>query len=252
MARAGAANEVLDASQTLKAQLRLRELILSGELGPGERVPELALVERLGVSRTPVRSALVKLQGEGLLEALPGGGFVVRAFGEREVHDAIEVRGTLEGLAARLAAERGIPPSLLAELRRALQDIDAVLGTPTLDEAAFAQYVEANARFHEALADAAGSELVRQQVERAAALPFASPNAFVQARSSGPRARDVLVVAQEQHRAVVDAIEQRQGARAESLMREHARIAHQNLREALADQAALQRVPGAALIRRGR
>ena len=66
-----------DAPQTVKAQLLLRELIVGGELAPGERVPELALVERLGVSRAPVRTALTRLLEEGLLVALPGGGYVV-------------------------------------------------------------------------------------------------------------------------------------------------------------------------------
>lgn len=241
-----------EASQTVKAQLRLRELIVGGELAPGERVPELALVERLGVSRTPVRTALQKLQDEGLLESLPGGGYAVKAFGEAEIRDAIEVRGTMEGLAARLAAERGVSRSLLAQAHEVLAGIDALLAAPMLDEAAFSEYVEHNGRFHALLAEMAGSEVVRRQVERAAAQPFASPNGFVLVRSTGPQARDVLVVAQEQHRAVLDAIEGREGARAESLMREHARIAHRNLNEALVNRQAMQRLPGAALIRRGR
>ena len=96
-------------SQALKAQLRLRELVLAGELPPGERIAELAIVEKLGMSRTPIRSALMRLEQEGLLEALPGGGYAVRSFSERDVADAIELRGTIEGLAARLAAERGAP-----------------------------------------------------------------------------------------------------------------------------------------------
>ncbi|MCX7901965.1 MAG: GntR family transcriptional regulator, partial [Burkholderiaceae bacterium] len=126
--------------QSVKAQLRLRELIVSGQLRPGQRIAELALVERLGVSRTPVRAALAALHEEGLLEALPGGGYVVRAFSEADIHDAIELRGTLEGLAARLAAERGAAPVLLAEARECLDGIDAVLSAPTLDEAAFSAY----------------------------------------------------------------------------------------------------------------
>jgi len=100
-------------SQTLKALLALRELVLRGELRPGERVSELQMVERLGVSRTPVRMALVRLEEEGLLDAIPSGGFAVKAFSEREVLEAIEIRGTLEGLAARLAAERGVGRSEL-------------------------------------------------------------------------------------------------------------------------------------------
>jgi GntR family transcriptional regulator, vanillate catabolism transcriptional regulator len=69
-------------------------------------------------------------------------------------------------------------------------------------------------------------------------------------RATGPGARDVLVVAQQQHRSVVEAIVQREGARAEALMREHARIAHANLRAALQSHQALQKLPGANLIRR--
>ena len=180
------AGEFNEASQTVKAQLRLRELIVGGDLVPGERVPELALVERLGVSRTPVRTALQRLQDEGLLDALPGGGYAVKAFSEAEIRDAIEVRGTMEGLAARLAAERGITRSMLAQAREVLAGIDALLAVPLLDEAAFAGYVEHNARFHGLLAEMAGSDVVRRQVERAAAQPFASPNGFVLVRSSGP------------------------------------------------------------------
>jgi len=237
-------------SQTVRAQLRLRELIVNGELPPNQRIAELALVDRLGVSRTPVRAALHKLQEEGLLEALPGGGFVVREFSETDIHDAIELRGTLEGLAARLAAERGAGAVVLAGLRDCLARIDALLDADTLTEAAFSGYVEHNGRFHRLLAEAAGSPLVQRQVERAATLPFASPNGFVLLRATGPHARDTLVVAQQQHHSVVEAIVQREGGRAESVMREHARIAHRNLREALQTHQGLQQLPGARLIRR--
>lgn len=239
-----------ESSQTVKALLGLRELIVGGELAGGERVPELALVERLGVSRTPVRTALQKLQDEGLLEALPGGGFAVKAFSEADIHDAIEVRGTLEGLAARLAAERGVGRSLLAAGRECLAIIDALLAAPLLDATGFEGYVTQNARFHELLAEMSGSEVVRRQVERAAAQPFASPNGFVLVRATERSARDQLIVAQDQHRTVLDAIDKREGTRAESVMREHARIAQRNLGEALANRQALQRVPGANLIRR--
>ena len=237
-------------SQTVKAQLRLRELIVGGDLQPGQRIAELALVERIGVSRTPIRMALVRLQEEGLLDALPGGGFVVKDFSEDDIHDAIELRGTLEGLAARLAAERGVGAVLLAEAREALARIDALLARPELDEAAFSHYVELNGRLHDLMAEMCGSHVVQRQLERAKTLPFASPNGFVFASALSPRARDTLVVAQAQHRGVVDAIERREGARAEALMREHARIARQNLDEALRSHQSMQQIPGARLIRR--
>src|SRR5262249_43394182 len=94
------------ASQTGRTLLSLREMLLRGDFQPGERLSELPLVARLGVSRTPIRLALDRLANEGLLEVVPSGGFVVREFTVGDIWDAIEMRGVLEGTAARLAAER--------------------------------------------------------------------------------------------------------------------------------------------------
>lgn len=237
------------ASQAVKAQLWLRELILAGELPSGERITELAIVERLGVSRTPIRAALMRLEQEGLLDALPSGGYAVRTFSEGDVCDAIEMRGTMEGLAARLAAERGVPVAVLQDARECLEQIDAVLGQPALDEEAFTRYVSLNEIFHNLLSDMAGSELVKRELERVVRLPFASPSAFVVMQANSPQARDMLVVAQDQHRQVLDAIQGREGSRAESIMREHARIARRNLRDAMLSHD-LDRMPAVRLIRK--
>ena len=70
---APAASEAESHSQVIKAQLQLREMILAGELPAGERIAELTVVQRLGISRTPVRAALMRLEQEGLLEAMAGG-----------------------------------------------------------------------------------------------------------------------------------------------------------------------------------
>ncbi|MEJ8571428.1 GntR family transcriptional regulator [Microbaculum marinum] len=237
-------------SQTVRAQLALRDLILGGELRPGDRISELPMVDRLGVSRTPVRLALVRLEEEGLLEAIPSGGFAVRSFSERDVFDAIEVRGALEGLAARLAAERGVPADDLLPIRDCLAELDAVVEQSHAGTDAFPAYVELNARFHRLLLDLADSPSVARQVERAATLPFASPSAFVKVQAELPEARTVLTVAQDHHRCVIDAIEGREGTRAEAIMREHARLASRNLRFALRNKAAFELIPGAALLRR--
>lgn len=235
-------------SQTLKAQLDLREFVLRGALRPGERVSELQMVERLGVSRTPVRMALVRLQEEGLLEAIPSGGFAVRAFTEREVLEAIEIRGTLEGLAVRLAAERGVDR---AEIERAAACLDAIDGVLHHDgDVDVPRYAELNAAFHALLLDFAGSHALTRQVERASALPFASPSALVPVQSRAPESHHILAVAQDQHRCILLAIERREGSRAEAVMREHARIAHRNLERAFSNQRILDLVPGSALIKR--
>jgi GntR family transcriptional regulator, vanillate catabolism transcriptional regulator len=236
-------------SQTVKAQFAVRELILQGELTSGERVSELQMVERLGVSRTPVRMALVRLEEEGLLEALPSGGFAVKAFSEREAFEAIEIRGALEGLAARWAAERGVSPSQLQEAADCLDAIDNVIRSDAA-EVDISCYVELNARFHDILLDLAGSLSLARQLERVSALPFASASALVPAQSRSPESRHILTIAQDQHRCVLAAIERREGSRAEAIMREHARIAHRNLERALVNQRDMDLVPGSVLIKR--
>ena len=205
------ANPVLDpsSSQTVRALLKLRELILSGELKPGERVSELPLVDRLGVSRTPLRAALVRLEEEGLLDAIPTGGFAVRGFDERELYSAIEVRGTLEGLAARLAAERGVPEASLVGLKHCLLQLDQLVLEAGVTVDTFSNYVELNERFHSTIIDLADSAVLSRQIARAVTLPFASASAFVMVQVSLPEAGMMFMVAQDHHRCIVRAIEGR-------------------------------------------
>lgn len=240
-------------SVQVRALLQLRELVLSGELPGGSRIAEMTIVERLGVSRTPVRAALMRLEQEGLLAALPNGGYVVQTFSEGDVADAIELRGTLEGLLARLAAERGVPGAVVAEAHQCLGAIDEVLAAPVLDDEAFSRYVALNSRFHSLIRDMAQSPTIARQLEKVFSLPFASPSGFVLTKAHSAQARDMLMVAQDQHRQVLDAIERREGARAEFILREHARLAQRNLREALAAHAIGQApasLPSFKLIRR--
>ncbi len=236
-------------SQTVRVQLALRDFILNGELRPGERISELQAVEKTGASRTPVRMALVRLEEEGLLEAIPSGGFMVKAFSERDILESIELRGTLEGLAARFAAERGASARMLAPLKDTLAEIDVLVRQDAVSVETFSAYVALNGRFHALLSELCDSGPLSRQLERACALPFASPSAFVMAQSGLPEAHQILLIAQDHHRIVVDAIENREGTRAEAVMREHARLAVRNLRLALRDRAQIERIPALALIR---
>ncbi|TWB36517.1 GntR family transcriptional regulator [Nitrospirillum pindoramense] len=248
-ARTVAAEEDGRGMQVGRAQQGLRELILAGDLPPGKRVSEPAMVDRLGVSRTPVRLALERLAREGLVTPGASGGFVVRAFTAADLADGIEVRGTLEGLAARLAAERRPTAADLAPLRACVADLDRVVAPPTLSEADFDAYVRLNAFFHEELVRLAGSGVVARAIEQASAQPFAGPSAFVRLHATEPAGRDTLVVAQEQHRLLLDAITRGQGARAEALAAEHARVAQRRLGAALADRDRLDGLPGGSLLR---
>ncbi|MDD4369934.1 MAG: GntR family transcriptional regulator [Anaerostipes sp.] len=84
----------------------LRQAIITGEFAPGERLMEIALANRLGVSRTPVREAIRKLELEGLVVMIPRKGAEVAKITEKDLRDVLEVRSSLEELAAELATER--------------------------------------------------------------------------------------------------------------------------------------------------
>lgn len=234
-------------SQTTKATLGVRELVFEGALRRGERVSEVALAERLGVSRTPLRIALATLAHEGLLEPLPGGGFVVRSFTQADVADAIELRGVLEGTAARFAAERLRSELELEPLVRASDELDAVV--QDLSPESLVRYVELNDAYHEALVALAKSATLTRSLANVYVLPFASPGALLSSQALLPRSREILVVAQHQHRALIDAIGDGHGSRAEEIGREHARLALLNLYLVLEDGSALDQLRGASLLR---
>ncbi|WP_024832717.1 GntR family transcriptional regulator [Ruminiclostridium josui] len=94
----------------------LREAIIIGELRPGERLMEVQLAEKMGVSRTPVREAIRKLELEGLVDMIPRKGAHVAELSIKDIMDVLEVRASLDGLATSLAAER-ITDDELRELK---------------------------------------------------------------------------------------------------------------------------------------
>ncbi len=230
-----------------RAQSELREQILNGELPAGTRLYEMAIASALEVSRTPAREAMARLVEEGLLERHHAGGFRVRSFSIEDVRDAIELRGTLEGIAVRLAAERLESSTDLDPLREIVEQLDQCFGDRT-DDVDFPIYSEANASFHAQIAALSRSTIIRQELERVTSLPFASPTAFVGAAGHASKFLRSLFTAQEQHREILAAIAAREGMRAEMLAREHARAARRNLEDALSDRATRKDVPGMALI----
>lgn len=234
------------ASQTARAFFSLRESLLRGEFEPGERMAELPLVARLGASRTPIRLALERLAHIGLLDVSASGGFTVRGYTPTEALDAIEIRGVLEGTAARFAAERLADIAELATLRRLGDEMDR-LERLTLDS--FARYMDLNEAFHSAIIDLAKSAMLKRAFQHAVSLPFASPSAMVFPRSGLVHADQALATAKEHHRSIVEAIAERQGTRAENLAREHAFIGRRVLALALSDSEALSKIPGAPLIK---
>jgi GntR family transcriptional regulator of vanillate catabolism len=234
-------------SQTLRALLEMRELLVRGEFKPGERIREVPLAARLRVSRTPLRLVLERLEHEGLLQARPRGGFVARAFTVQEIYDTIELRGVLEGTAARLAAERLESKAEVAGLFRCIEETEQLLRRPIPGVDAIAAYIPLNAQFHSQLLDLSKSSMLRRALERALAQPFASPNTFVASEAESEGRAEALWISLLQHRSIADAIAHREGTRAEAVAREHARMVLRSMRLALRERRFGQ-IPGGSLV----
>lgn len=209
-------------SDTPSVLAELRRRIIEGEFPAGTRMAEIPVSEALGVSRTPVRLAIRTLEQEGLLEKTGKRGHVVRSISDADVQRAIEVRGVLEGLAARHLAERGLSADQRDVLHQCLADGAALLAPGRLDAESIARWSRINDRFHRVIVESDPSRVIADAIARNNHLPFASADSIVIDLRALDREHRKLQVAQLQHQLVVDALEQRESARVEMLMREHA------------------------------
>lgn len=200
----------------------LRQQIVSGHLPAGARLVEIPVAESMGVSRTPVRLAFRTLEQEGLLEKVGKRGYAVRRFSEADVRTGIEVRGALEGLAARHLAERGMDDAVRAALERSLAEGEAVLSRGHLLEQDIEAWSRLNQRFHHTIVEAHESHVIADAIARNNHLPFASADSIALNRDALPAEYRKLQIAQVHHVQVFDALLRRESARAEMLMREHA------------------------------
>ena len=121
----------------------LRQAILRGELKPGERLMEIQLANKLGVSRTPIREAIRKLELEGLVLMIPRKGAEVAEITEKNMRDVLEVRKALEELAVQLACEK-ITAEEIEEMKKAAEEFRMILKNKDITEIA-----EADVRFHD-------------------------------------------------------------------------------------------------------
>ena len=134
----------------------LRKAILKGELKPGERLMEIALAERLGVSRTPVREAMRKLELEGLVVMIPRRGAQVANITEKDLNDVLEVRMALENLSIENACKK-MTEEQLAELKRAAKVFEA-----TMEEGNLVKLAEADVAFHEVIYQSSDTRRLNQ------------------------------------------------------------------------------------------
>jgi DNA-binding GntR family transcriptional regulator len=185
---------------------RVRADIVHGVLRPNQRLVELDLAERLGVSRTPVREALQRLTLEGLVQRTRGG-WVVHEHSHDEIRSIYEVRAALDGYAAFLAADRATP-----------DELDALETLYPEGDAAFAagpdEQVELNERFHDGVIAAAGNPRLLQLSRASRQYYF---NHRIARRYDAEETRESI----EGHRRILAALARRDGRTAEARAREH-------------------------------
>lgn len=145
----------------------LRQAILLGQLKPGERLMEKSLADKMGVSRTPVREAIRKLELEGLVVMLPRKGAQVAEMTMKEIEDVLEIRAVLEGLASKLAAKR-IREDQLEGLNRSLQEFGQGLDSKDVD-----MMIKKDEEFHDIIFEACNNDKLisivnnlREQIHR--------------------------------------------------------------------------------------
>ena len=235
-------------TQTARATLALREILVKGQFRPGERIREVPLAAQLQVSRIPLHLALERLAHEGFLEARPTRGFVVQKFSTEDIYDAIELRGLLEGAAARLAAHRLKDVREVEPMQAAACEIQSLVRRPKFNVDGFKRYIGLNETFHAALLDLSRSRMLRRSVEQACTLPFASPSAFLERQFISGSLQELFLIAADQHLSIVEAISARDGLRAEMLTREHALVARRNLEDALKHQERIPHLVAAKLV----
>jgi DNA-binding GntR family transcriptional regulator len=186
----------------------LRRYIIDGVLPPGTRLVENKLTESLGISRTPLREALRRLEQDGLIARHLGGGLRVTELTMEELHEIMGIRALLEGYCASLAADR-ITADALAQLFQAHQDAAEAIRTNDLGA-----LTEANTRFHDGINEAA-------RAPRCLAMINDIRESVLRYRSevlTDETARDDSF---DQHAELLAALQSRDSGRIETLMRDH-------------------------------
>lgn len=198
----------------------LREAIISGRLKPSERLMEAQLAEELGVSRTPVREAIRKLELEGFVAMVPRKGAYVSGISLKDIVDVFEIRAALEALAAGLAAER-ITEEELDQMERYL-----FKAFEASDEDDLTAFVAVDTGFHELIYKASRNQrlfqivtLLQEQIQRFRTVSLSQPGRF----------RDAI----EEHRQLIEAISERNVELAQSLAKEHIENAEQSMLQSI-------------------
>ena len=201
----------------------IRQAIVKGIFAPGERLMEIQLADDLGVSRTPVREAIRKLELEGFVVMIPRRGTYVANLSIKDINDVYEIRISLDVLAAGLAAER-IEPEELEELNRLLLEISEAARTGPMDK-----IVRLDTAFHDVLYKASRNDRLRNIINNLR-------EQITGIRGTSMRYPGRLADTLEEHRALVDSIAARDSERAQAAARIHLENAEHTLLKAMAEE----------------
>ncbi|WP_170148060.1 GntR family transcriptional regulator [Marinoscillum furvescens] len=187
-----------------QAYKRVKDMIINGELSPGQKVVQDKLAEQLGISRTPLRSALQMLEGENLIESIPRRGVVVKKFTDQEVIEIYDCRIALETTAVKLFTDRATDTQIkrLAQLFEPFKDSNPV-DEPT--------YQKADSKFHNTIIDKCGNQFLSNLFHKGNLLLAIDMIGLVR-----PPA-DTL----SEHFEIINAIQQRDPAKAALHLEEH-------------------------------
>lgn len=199
-------------------------MIISGEIPGGSRLAEIPTAEMLGVSRQPVRMAFRLLEQEGLLLKNPTRGYTVREISSKLIQDALEVRGVLEGLAAKKLAEKGLSLQQQEQLMQCILKIDPIFKKIELSNEDIEIYHHYNTIFHNTIIQGADNIAIVQALSKNNQLPMASAQALTYDKNNPLTEIRRLHHAHIQHCAIFNTLKNRDSARAESLMREHSLV----------------------------
>lgn len=206
---------------------QIRDDILNGRYRQGDELTEAALGKALGVSRTPVREALRQLALEGLVENIPNRGSFVTGISDQDVEDIYMIRSKLEGLCARLAADR-ITEEQLEKLEEA-----AYLSEYHTGKKHYEQVVELDGRFHEAMYEACQSRILSHTLSEY--------HQYVKlARRHSIEHRVRIEKSSEEHQQILEAIRDHDGDRAEELATRHILNVIENLKACKKEEEYLQ------------
>ena len=210
---------------------RLREKLMLGEYKGGEKLQEVALAKHFGVSRTPLRQALIILAEEGLLVYRPNRGYVVREFTIKDVLNAYTVRESLESLACRQAAELGLSEEIKNKIEDCLKAGDKLFSVRRLQFSMQEDWREINFRFHELIFEASQNETLTSCIKTAASIPFTSSRVVHWFEDEDRVGLLKLREVNAQHWSIFKAISARNAHEAETAMRWHVSYAVDHIRD---------------------